>query len=132
MGQYNNPDFLFTFERPAVPALTPVSGQMKLWEMEEDNSYLNYLYPQITKEMQEIAADLCDRIEYEGSLMYDMYPDKISLQRLASQVYDSYTQKNAASTPCEEEHLRNMAEVVLYHEIMFRRNRYRSHRRMYF
>lgn len=132
MGQYNNPDFLFTFERPAVPSLSPVSGQMKLWEMEEDNAYLNYLYPQVAKEMQEIAVDLCDRMEYEGSLMYDMYPDKISLQRLAAQVYDSYIQKNPPADPGEEKHLRHLAEVALYHEIMFRRSRYRSHRRMYF
>lgn len=132
MGQYNNPDFLFTFERPAVPSLAPVSNSMKIWEIEEDNAYLNYLYPKVTQKLQEISSEYCDRMEYEGSLMYDAYPDKLSLQRIATRILDTYKNENETDSACDHDMLQNMAETVLYQEIMFRRNRYRNRRRLYY
>ena len=32
----NNPDFLFYFDHPAVPAFPPALGSAKLWELEAD------------------------------------------------------------------------------------------------
>jgi hypothetical protein len=139
MGQYNNPDFLFTYDAVAVPSMMPASGRAKLWEMEEDNAYLNYLYPKITKQIREFVEDACDKLEYEGSLMFDAYPDKTSLRRLAAGIEKEFLEKYpdyadnygdgaaAHKTPI----LRDLIEVVLFHEIMYRRNRYRNHKRLY-
>ena len=49
-------------------------------ELEADNSYLKYLYPKITRQISEFVEEECDKMEYEGSLMFDVFPDKIALQ----------------------------------------------------
>lgn len=90
MGQYNNPDFLFSFDLPAVPTMVPASGRAKLWEMEEDNAYLNYLYPQVTRQIREFTEEACDKLEYEGSLMFDVYPDKTSLRLMAGEILTDF------------------------------------------
>lgn len=142
MGQYNNPDFLFSFDVPAVPSMAPVSGRARLWEMEEDNAYLNYLYPQVTRQIREFTEEACDKLEYEGSLMFDDYPDKTSLRLLAGEILLKFKEKypNAYKTETSSAEnasengdamLRDMIEVVLFHEIIYRRNRYRSHKRLY-
>lgn len=140
MGQYNNPDFLFTYDAVTTPSMMPASGRAKLWEMEEDNAYLNYLYPKITKQIYEFVEELCDQLEYEGSLMFDAYPDKTSLRHFAEKIEKDYLKKYPDCTDdCKNEMspqksplLRDMIEVVLFHEIMYRRNRYRNHKRLYF
>lgn len=131
MNRYENPDFLFHFDEPAVPSMEPVSGAMKLWEMEEDNSYLKFLYPQITQQITEFVEDSCDRMEYEGSLMFDDYPDKTALRIIASGIEKDFRKKYPDSYTQEGTLLRDMVEVVLFHEIMYRRNRYRNHKRLY-
>lgn len=131
MDRYDNPDFLFTFDQPVLPSLTPASGSTKLWEMETDNSYLKYLYPKITKQISEFVEEQCDQMEYEGSLMFDLYPDKTALQLMASGIEQEFKKKYPDDCPKEGNLLRDMIEVVLFHEIMYRRNRYRNHRRLY-
>lgn len=131
MNQYDNPDFLFHFERAAVPSMEPARGAKKLWEMEEENSYLKYLYPKITKQINEFVEESCDRMEYEGSLMFDLYPDKTALRIMAAGIEKDFRKKYPDAYPQEETLLRDMIEVVLFHEIMYRRNRYRNHKRLY-
>lgn len=140
MGQYNNPDFLFTFDGPAVPSMMPASGRARLWELEEDNAYLNYLYPQITKQIREFTEEACDKLEYEGSLMFDVYPDKASLRIMAGEIQGDFLKKypdtcrespEGEAPAYSSKMLRDMIEVVLFHEIMYRRNRYRNHKRLY-
>lgn len=155
MGQYNNPDFLFSFDLPSVPMMAPASGRAKLWEMEEDNAYLNYLYPQVTRQIREFTEETCDKLEYEGSLMFDVYPDKTTLRLMAGEILADFRKKypdayktepsnenapasgnntaseNSATENNRDDMLRDMIEVVLFHEIMYRRNRYRNHKRLY-
>ncbi len=127
----NNPDFLFYFDHPAVPAFPPALGSAKLWELEADNSYLKYLYPQITRQISGFVEEECDRMEYDGSLMFDEYPDKTSLQNMAGDIMIKFKEKYPNAYSNQDDLLRDMIEVVLFHEIMYRRNRYRNHKRLY-
>lgn len=131
MGHYDNPDTLFFFDHPAVPTLPPALGSAKLWELEQDNTYLKYLYPQITQEISNFVEEECDKMEYEGSLMFDEFPDKTALQILAAGIMKNFRKKYPDSYAGQEKLLRDMIEVVLFHEIMYRRNRYRNHKRLY-
>ena len=108
----------FDNQTPYVPTYPPALGSQKLMELEADNSYLKYLYPKITRQI-------------EGSLMFDVFPDKIALQLMAAGIAGEFTKKYPDSYPEEGRLLRDMIEVVLYHEIMYRRNRYRNHKRLY-
>ena len=116
---------------PVTPTLTPISGVDKLWELETDNNYLKYLYPKITRQISEFVENECDKMEYEGSLMFDLFPDKVALQMMASGIASDFQKENPDVYPDQPEPLRDMIEVVLFHEIMYRRNRYRNHKRLY-
>ena len=68
----------FDNQTPYVPTYPPALGSQKLMELEADNSYLKYLYPKITRQISEFVEEECDKMEYEGSLMFDVFPDKIA------------------------------------------------------
>ena len=131
MSHFDNPDFTFSFEKAVIPTIAPAPGSTKLWELEEDNAYLKYLYPQITRQISEFVEEQCDRMEYDGSLMFDEYPDKISLQIMAAGIETDFRKKYPNAYPEDNSLLRDMIEVVLFHETMYRRNRYRNHKRLY-
>ena len=99
--------------------------------METDNTYLKYLYPKITRQISEFVEEECDKMEYEGSLMFDLFPDKTALQLMAAGITEEFKKKYPDAYPDEGTLLRDMIEVVLFHEIMYRRNRYRNHKRLY-
>lgn len=131
MHYYDENEELYRSHYPATPSLAPISGVDKLWEMEMDNTYLKYLYPKITRQISEFVENECDKMEYEGSLMFDLFPDKVALQMMAAGITQQFKKENPDVYPNQPELLRDMIEVVLFHEIMYRRNRYRNHKRLY-
>ena len=45
-----------------------------------DFEYMKSMYPQTAKKVLPYVEDECDRMEYEGSMMYDEYPDQLQLR----------------------------------------------------
>ena len=90
-----------------------------LQELEYDRDYgrMKELYPMEAKKLQAKVEALCDALEYEGSMMYDEYPDRIMLQKLCD--------KLIAQEEETDEKLRQLIEVLLYHEMYQRRCKYR-------
>ncbi len=64
--------------------------------------------------------------------MFDTYPDKTALQQIARKIVKKCSQEDPDSFPADNSHIREMAEIILYNEILFRRNRYRYRKRLYF
>lgn len=122
----------YWFAQPVTPSLPPLFGAERLWEMENDYSYLKYLYPGICSKIQGFVEEECDQLEYDGSVMFDTYPDKISLQQLAKNIFIQCNKKDPENFPADNKHIRELIEIILYHEILFRRNRYRNRKRLYF
>jgi len=121
----------YSFEPPVTPYLPPVDNYTRLWEMESDHSYLKYLYPKIPRQINEFVEEQCDQMEQEGSMMFDLFPDKTTLQIMAGGIQRDFEKKYPDACQGESKLLRDMIEVVLFHEIMHRRNRYRNHKRLY-
>ena len=44
---------------------------------EEKVRDLKYLYPLEVTELNGMVMDVCDQMEYDGSPMYDQYPDNV-------------------------------------------------------
>lgn len=44
--------------------------------------YFKSLYPMAVKKRQVLVDEACDQMEYHGSLMYDEYPDRVSVYRI--------------------------------------------------
>ena len=40
-----------------------------------DYDYMKSVYPETAKRLLPFVEEECDRLEYEGSMMYDEYPD---------------------------------------------------------
>ncbi|MGN0351366.1 MAG: hypothetical protein ACI4ES_06895 [Roseburia sp.] len=57
-------------------------------EYERDMERMKELYPRNVKSILEIIEEECDKMEYEGSLMFDEYPDRMMLERLIDKIYD--------------------------------------------
>ncbi|MCI8871943.1 MAG: hypothetical protein HFH51_03605 [Lachnospiraceae bacterium] len=57
-------------------------------EYERDMQKLKDLYPKEVKSIQALVEEECDKMEYEGSLMFDEYPDKLMLRQIVNRIYD--------------------------------------------
>lgn len=56
--------------------------------MMRDLEYLQQLYPTEAKRYQKKVSDILDKMDYEGSLIYDEYPDRFILYQLAREIAD--------------------------------------------
>lgn len=55
-------------------------------EQEEEHRLLKDFYSQEARRILEIIEQECDKMEYEGSMMYDEYPDKYQLEQLKAKI----------------------------------------------
>ena len=90
-----------------------------------DRAYLRAMYPMRAKLILVMVEDACDRLEYEGSPMFAVYPDKVAMFSIAKKIYEKICYKDADET------LLHMIEIMVCHEFYIRRCRYRK-RRKYF
>ena len=60
-------------------------------EYEKDMERMKELYPKEVKTILSYVEDECDKMEYEGSLMFDEYPDRLMLEQVAERIYRNVT-----------------------------------------
>ena len=77
-------DSLFQEDEPSTPLTRYYEDD---YETERDLERMKTLYPEISKELFPWIEDVCDQMEYEGSLMYDESPDQNQVRRLTSRIY---------------------------------------------
>jgi hypothetical protein len=85
-----------------------------------DIEYLRSLYPLSILPIYQIIADASDKLEYDGSILFDEYPDKELLYKLATDII--------ATIP-EEYHgkyLTELVSIILINEFIHRRIRRRT------
>lgn len=130
---------------------------------ERDIEYMKSLYPDVAKRILPYVEEECDRMEYQNSMIYDEYPDRLQLRMMCGRVYDNvkknekvfygtgyenlfseeeemavkgqqadeFTQKHFGrggrpqqphrQKPRHSDWLRDMIEVMMYQELMQRR-----------
>lgn len=95
-----------------------------------DIEYLREMYPAEAKKLLTRISDILDDIDYEESMIYDEYPDRWQLYRLAESIVRIL--KNDAVEAGEEfseehwEWVSDMVQVLLFDEIFNRRHGNRS------
>lgn len=52
-----------------------------------DLEYLQQMYPLEVKYFQRRVGEILDRMDYEGSIIYDEYPDRYGLERLLETIW---------------------------------------------
>ena len=92
-----------------------------------DIEYLRSMYPDIPKRLLPYVEEECDRMEYENSMVYDQYPDKLQLKLMCRRICDNVGRHERLCTGgCGEgetgaQSLRDLVEVMLYQELYRRR-----------
>lgn len=56
-------------------------------EDDKDWEYMKYMYPKVGKLILKEIEEECDKLEYEGSCMFDQYPDRIRLGMITNNIY---------------------------------------------
>lgn len=109
----------------------------------EDLEYLQQMYPTYARKYQGVISSAVDKMDYEGSFIYDQYPDKLTIQRMVAGVMviiktneESVPEKDMAEgvatdktlteeAPWDEKEpwIRELVTVVMYYEILTRRRK---------
>ena len=55
-------------------------------QMEQDWLYMKQLYPNSARRLQRYVDDAADRLEYENSMMFDEYPDRVAIEQLVREI----------------------------------------------
>lgn len=119
------------------PWLYPYGNQMNYWNLwnvpeqmedEMDTRRLRELYPLMARRLQPYVEEICTRMEYPGSMMYDEYPDQLSLRHKAREVWQAASDgEDFGDRAPTWEQLQDLIGVLLLQEMMRRRKRNRSH-----
>lgn len=132
-----NPRRLHTFPSnipmPYYMSYPGYMGAKQEQEILRDLEYLQQTYPTEVKRYQRKVAEVLDKMDYEGSMIYDEYPDRYTLQRFAKTVTQIIKQeaqgsKDAEMVPPEKwEWLEDMIQVLVCNEVYKRRHGGRRH-----
>lgn len=93
-----------------------------------DLEYLQQMYPADAKKYQKMIAGILDKIDYEGSMIYDEYPDRWQLYKLSGEILERIKREEMQQNPSEvfpEEKwkwLGDMVQILLFYEIYKRRH----------
>lgn len=145
---YNNKEQWFYMQQNN-PFYMPYPMQMQSnylneMEYEKDMERMKDLYPREVKIIQKYVDEECDHMEYEGSMMFDEYPDKNMLHKVCQNIMDKIQKNQEAEIEISEccgqdgprppmppprpprgDGLSDLIEVLLYNEMYKRRCRRR-------
>lgn len=104
-----------------------------------DFEYMKSMYPITVKKILPFVEDECDRMSYEGSMIYDEYPDQLQMYMMCNRIYDKVKkQKPENDLEMEmqvvgrDDRLRDLIQILLYQELFRRRRLRRRDRRRFY
>lgn len=120
----------------------PLYGYDNCAELDKDVDYMKQLYPSTAKAIQSEIDNECDQMEYDGSVMFDEYPDKVQLERIIDRIYDKVKDMNEDPqveanslyfypTHRRHDHMHDLIAVLLLSEFFHRRRRHRGRKRWF-
>ncbi|MCD8335801.1 MAG: hypothetical protein LUD18_00715 [Lachnospiraceae bacterium] len=109
-------------ERLEFSSIIPVDFSNPTDEMqtEKDFRMLQSMYPNAAKELLPYIEEECDRMEYEGSAMFDEYPDFTTVYTVQKKIAETAAQTDDVCVPYSD-----LIRVMLLQEMHRRRERYR-------
>lgn len=93
----------------------------------KDLEYLQQMYPSQAKRYQKRIVQILDKMDYEGSMIYDEYPDRWQLYRLSESILNILKKEEQEDPEVESnaekwEWLADMIQILLFYEIYKRRH----------
>lgn len=86
-----------------------------------DYEYMKSMYPMAVKKILPYVEEECERMAYDGSMIYDEYPDQLQIRLMCKRVCDKMPEVD-----------KELVQVLLFHEIYKRRCEQRKQRRNFY
>lgn len=93
---------------------------------EQEFALMKSYYPEAAGRIQEKVEEECQLLDYEGSRLYDEYPDKFMLHQLCRQIRTQVEGETAAQS-VPDSLMDDLIQVLLCQEISRRRCRRRRY-----
>ena len=90
-----------------------------------DYEYMKCLYPKEVRLISSVLEEYLDRLEYEGSPMFAMYPDRETIYGISRIIYDKVRYNDT------DQNLKHLIDVMLCNEFFVRRSRYKRRRKFF-
>ncbi|MBQ2922202.1 MAG: hypothetical protein IJE60_03785 [Tyzzerella sp.] len=104
-----------------------------------DYEYMKSMYPMAVKKILPYVEEECDRMSYEGSMIYDEYPDQLQIRLMCNRIYDKVKkmkpyddEEMEMQVSGNDDWLKNLVQIMLFQELFQRRNRHRRNRRRFY
>lgn len=91
---------------------------------EEEFRLMRSYYPETARRLQELVEEECQLLDYEGSRIYDEYPDRFMLYRMCTHIRRE-AERRLTLSGMPEDCLGELIQVLLFQEIARRRCRRR-------
>ena len=96
-------------------------------KVQRDLEYLQQMYPAEAKRYQKIIVAMLDKIDYDGSMIYDEYPDRMRMYSLTQDIVNQIKREEKAEglendSPGRWERLSDLIQILLFYEIYKRRH----------
>ena len=91
---------------------------------EQEFALMKSYYPETARKIQEKVEEECQLMDYEGSRLYDEYPDRLMMRSLCRQIREQVAGELELQE-ISDRFLDDLIEVLLYQEISRKRCRRR-------
>ena len=82
----------------------PFYGYDNAEELDRDVEYMKGIFPQTVRKILAQIEDECDRLEYDGSMMFDLIPDPVLLGKLVDTIYTRVAEQSYSPLKAENIH----------------------------
>lgn len=90
---------------------------MEEMDYARDMQKLKDMYPKEVRDIQELVEEECDKMEYDGSLMFDETPDRLMLRQIMDRIYDAVSGKSGNIRDFEAEQYERYEEDMQAEEL---------------
>lgn len=111
-----------------------------------DVEYMQSMFPMMAKRILPYVEEELDRMAYEGSFLYDEYPDQLQIQLMSNRIYDKVKNLEGIDEEVEveaeqwqprrnrssDDWLKDLVQVILFQELFRRRSQHRRDRRRFY
>lgn len=98
-----------------------------------DFEYMKSQYPMTAKKVLPYVEEECERMEYEGSVIYDEYPDQLQIRLMCNRIYDKVKgMEDSEEGTNRENWLKELIQIMLFQELFQRRCKHRRYRRRFY
>lgn len=85
--------------------------------IDRDYIYLKKICPPVVGQISDSIEEECDRLEYEGSFLFDQYPDKTTLYKMVDRISQNLPSEITVNP-------KDLIQALLCDEMFYRRCRY--------